>query len=64
MTVTGGGLLNPFSNGCLIRNWPREYLSKYDKEYEEARKKLEKSGAERREGAIAIRITKTLQGDQ
>jgi len=36
----------------------KEYLATYDKEYEEARKKLEKSSAERREGAIAIRIRK------
>jgi ABC-type multidrug transport system ATPase subunit len=36
----------------------QKYLSTYDKEFEEARKKLEKSSAERREGAIAIRIRK------
>ena len=36
----------------------KEYLATYDKEYDEARKKLEKSSAERREGAIAIRIRK------
>lgn len=35
-----------------------KYLSTYDEKYEEARKKLEKSGAEKREGAIAIRIRK------
>ncbi len=58
MTVKGGVWLKLFLNGCLIRNLAKEYLSTYDKEYEEARKKLEKSSTERREGAIAIRITK------
>ena len=36
----------------------QKYLTTYDKEFEEARKKLEKSSTERREGAIAIRIRK------
>lgn len=35
-----------------------KYLSTYEIHYEEARKKLEKSSEERREGAIAIRIQK------
>ncbi len=36
----------------------QKYLTIYDNEFEEARKKLEKSSTERREGAIAIRIRK------
>jgi ABC-type multidrug transport system ATPase subunit len=36
----------------------KKYLSTYDEKFEEARKKLEKSSTERREGAIAIRIRK------
>lgn len=36
----------------------QKYLTTYDKKFNEARKKLEKSSTERREGAIAIRIRK------
>jgi ABC transport system ATP-binding/permease protein len=36
----------------------QKYLSIYDKEFDEARKKLIKRGPERREGAIAVRISK------
>jgi hypothetical protein len=52
------GVVETFLKRMLNQELAREYLSKYDKEYEEARKKLEKSSADKREGAIAIRITK------
>ena len=63
MTVKEEVLLRHFLKRLLNQELVKEYLSTYDKEYDEARKKLEKSSAERREGAIAIRIQKTLQGD-
>lgn len=47
-----------FLSRILNRELVRKYLSVYDKAYEEAGKKLEKSTPERREGAIAIRITR------
>ena len=47
-----------FLKRMLNQEMAQKYLSTYDKEYDEARKKLEKSSAERREGAIAIRIRK------
>ena len=47
-----------FLNHLLNRELAGKYLSIYDDAFEEARKKLEKSSPERREGAIAIRITK------
>jgi ABC-type multidrug transport system ATPase subunit len=52
------GFVETFLKRLLNQELVKQYLSTYDKEFEEARKKLEKSSAERREGAIAIRITK------
>jgi ABC transport system ATP-binding/permease protein len=52
------GVVEAFLKRLLNQELVNEYLSTYDKEFEEARKKLEKSSAERREGAIAIRIRK------
>jgi ABC-type multidrug transport system ATPase subunit len=52
------GVVEAFLKRLLNQELVKEYLATYDKEYEEARKKLEKSSAERREGAIAIRIRK------
>jgi ABC transport system ATP-binding/permease protein len=52
------GVVEAFLKRMLNQELANEYLAKYDKEFEEARKKLEKSSTERREGAIAIRITK------
>src|SRR5665647_1187140 len=47
-----------FLRRLLNQELVKKYLSTYDKEFDEARKKLERSSAERREGAIAIRIRK------
>jgi ABC transport system ATP-binding/permease protein len=52
------GVVEAFLKRLLNQELVQKYLSTYDKEYDEARKKLEKSSAERREGAIAIRIRK------
>ncbi len=52
------GVVEAFLKRLLNQELVKEYLTKYDEAYEEARKKLEKSSAERREGAIAIRIRK------
>jgi ABC-type multidrug transport system ATPase subunit len=52
------GVVEAFLKRLLNQELVKEYLSTYDNEYDEARKKLEKSSAERREGAIAIRIRK------
>jgi ABC-type multidrug transport system ATPase subunit len=52
------GVVEAFLKRLLNQELVKKYLNIYDKEYEEARKKLEKSSAERREGAIAIRIRK------
>ncbi|HEX2968534.1 MAG TPA: ATP-binding cassette domain-containing protein [Bacteroidales bacterium] len=52
------GVVEAFLRRMLNQELVKKYLTTYDKEYEEARKKLEKSSAERREGAIAIRIRK------
>ena len=52
------GVVEAFLKRLLNQELVKEYLSTYDKEFDEARKKLEKSSAERREGAIAIRIRK------
>ncbi|MGE5418922.1 MAG: ATP-binding cassette domain-containing protein, partial [Chloroflexota bacterium] len=52
------GVVEAFLRRMLNQELVKKYLTIYDKEYEEARKKLEKSSAERREGAIAIRIRK------
>jgi ABC-type multidrug transport system ATPase subunit len=47
-----------FLKRLLNQELVSKYLSTYDEQFEEARKKLEKSSEERREGAIAIRIRK------
>lgn len=52
------GVVETFLKRLLNQELVQIYLSIYDNAYEEARKKLEKSSAERREGAIAIRIRK------
>ena len=52
------GVVETFLKRLLNQELIKVYLAKYDEAYEEARKKLEKSSAERREGAIAIRISK------
>src|SRR4030066_1654622 len=52
------GVVEAFLKRLLNQELVKEYLLKYDTAYDEARKKLEKSSAERREGAIAIRIRK------
>jgi len=52
------GVVEAFLKRLLNQELVKVYLAKYDEAYEEARKKLEKSSAERREGAIAIRIRK------
>jgi ABC transport system ATP-binding/permease protein len=52
------GVVEAFLKRMLNQELAKEYLAKYDREFEEARIKLEKRGTERREGAIAIRITK------
>ncbi len=55
------GMVSTFLEHLLTRDLVKKYLSIYNKAYEEARKKLEKSTPERREGAIAIRITKLCE---
>lgn len=55
------GVVEAFLNRLLNQELVKKYLSTYDNEFKEARKKLEKSSAERREGAIAIRIRKLCQ---
>lgn len=52
------GVVEAFLRRLLNQELLNKYLSVYDKAYDEARKKLEKSSAERREGAIAVRIRK------
>ena len=52
------GVVEVFLKRMLNQELVKKYLSTYDEEFEEARKKLEKSSTERREGAIAIRIRK------
>jgi ABC-type transport system involved in cytochrome c biogenesis ATPase subunit len=47
-----------FLKRMLNQELVQKYISTYDKKFDEARKKLQKSNAERREGAIAIRIRK------
>jgi ABC-type multidrug transport system ATPase subunit len=51
-------VVEAFLRKLLNQELVNKYLSIYDVAYEEAVKKLEKSSAERREGAIAIRIRK------
>lgn len=52
------GVVEAFLKRLLNQELVKHYLSKYDSAFDEARKKLEKSSAERREGAIAVRIRK------
>ena len=52
------GAVEAFLKRLLNQELVNKYLSTYDNAFEEAIKKLEKSSAERREGAIAIRIRK------
>jgi ABC transport system ATP-binding/permease protein len=52
------GVVEVFLRRLLNQELVKKYLSTYNEKYEEARKKLEKSNTERREGAIAIRIRK------
>ena len=52
------GVVEVFLKRLLNQELVNKYLSTYDEKFEEARKKLEKSSTERREGAIAIRIRK------
>jgi ABC-type multidrug transport system ATPase subunit len=52
------GVVEVFLRRLLNQELVKEYLAKYDEAFNEARKKLEKSTTERREGAIAIRIRK------
>src|SRR5512133_3263342 len=52
------GVVEAFLRRMLNQELVNKYLTIYDTEYEEARKKLEKSSAEKREGSIAIRIRK------
>jgi ABC-type multidrug transport system ATPase subunit len=51
-------VVEAFLKRLLNQELVMHYLSTYDRAYEEARIKLEKSSTERREGAIAIRIRK------
>jgi ABC transport system ATP-binding/permease protein len=52
------GVVEAFLKRLLNQELVKKYLAIYDSAYEEARKKLEKSTSERREGAIAVRIQK------
>ncbi len=52
------GVVESFLSRLLNRELVKKYLDFYDEAYKEAKIKLEKSTPERREGAIAIRITK------
>ncbi len=52
------GMVEAFLFHILNQELTRKYLTIYDREYSEARKKLNKSTPEKREGSIAIRIRK------
>jgi len=52
------GVVEAFLHHQLNQELVKKYLGIYDDAYKEAQLKLEKSTPERREGAIAIRITK------
>ena len=52
------GIVETFLSHMLNQELVKKYLSVFSEAYKEAQIKLEKSGPERREGAIAIRITK------
>ncbi len=51
-------VVHSFLNHHLNHEMVKKYLEIYRKAYKEAQERLEKRGPERREGAIAIRITK------
>jgi ABC transport system ATP-binding/permease protein len=55
-------VVETFLRRQLNKELVQKYLSIYDSEYGEARKRLERSTPERREGAIAIRITRLCKG--
>ena len=52
------GFVEVFLRRMLNQEVAQKYLNTYDEKFAEAKKKLEKSGDEKREGAIAIRIRK------
>jgi ABC-type multidrug transport system ATPase subunit len=52
------GVVEVFLRRLLNQELVKKYLATYDEKFEEARKKLEKSSSDKREGAIAIRIQK------
>ena len=52
------GVVEVFLRRLLNQELVTKYLATYDEKFEEARKKLEKSNPDKREGAIAIRIRK------
>lgn len=52
------GVVEKFLSHQLNQELVKKYLAIYNEAYKEAQLKLEKSSPERREGAIAIRITK------
>ncbi|MDP4223249.1 MAG: ATP-binding cassette domain-containing protein [Bacteroidota bacterium] len=51
-------VVEAFLSHQLNQELVKKYLAIYSQAYQEAQERLEKSGPERREGAIAIRITK------
>lgn len=51
-------VVEAFLRHLLNQELVKKYLAKYTQAYQEAQERLEKSTPERREGAIAIRITK------
>jgi ABC-type multidrug transport system ATPase subunit len=52
------GVVEVFLKRMLNQELVKKYLKTYNEKFEEARKKLEKSSTDKREGAIAIRIRK------
>ena len=52
------GVVEAFLKRLLNKELVQKYLSTYEKEFDEARKRLDRSSPEKREGAIAIRIRK------
>jgi len=52
------GVVQDFLSHRLNKSLVGKYLSQYSQAYRDAQERLEKSSPERREGAIAIRITK------
>ncbi len=55
------GVVEVFLRRLLNQELAKKYLATYDEKFEEARKKLEKSNPDKREGAIAIRIRKLCE---